>query len=132
MTVGLETLKVIEITMLNRNESWYYHDKTKDYKLYNDITHKMSRFISRTRLLQLNHSYSTQRNEDMNTSVAALARIGKNYFTTESSRTRVGIAGACQIMRLVVFWTLICRALGFEIDEGLLSVLKQRDKHKEK
>jgi len=46
-------------------------------------------------LLQLNHPYSAQSNEAMNTSVAALAPKGKHYSSTESLRTRVGIAGVC-------------------------------------
>ena len=109
--------------MLERSKSGYYGNKIQDEKLYKDITHDMSRFITRTTLFQLNHCYSTQRNETMNTSVAALVlKVG--ISTTISLMTQVEIAGACQILESARFWTLKCRELGFKIDGGLLSVLK--------
>ena len=83
-------------------------------------------------LLQLNHPYSTQSNEAMNTSVAALAPKGKHYSSTDSLRTRVGIAGGCQIVGHATFWTMVLNAFDIEMDDGLKAFLDQRDSHKAK
>ena len=83
-------------------------------------------------LLQLNHPYINQSNEAMNTLVAALAPKGKHYSATELLRTRVGIAGGCQIIGHTSFWTMVCDVFDFQIDDGLKSFLDQRDRQKAK
>ena len=91
-----------------------------------------ARFITRPMLLMLNHQYSTQKNEAMNTFVASLAPRTKHYCTTNQLLTRVGIAGACQIIGNASFWSQVCYSLDFQIDGNLLSILEQRDTHKQK
>ena len=123
-------MKAREIAMYQRNKRGYYWCKEKHADLYKEITLAMSRFITRAMLLQLNHTYSTQKNEAMNHSVSSTAPKSKHYSTTDSLLTRVGIAGACQILGHASFWTKVCSAFDFDIDSGLLSLLQQRDAHK--
>ena len=113
--------------MAQRNERAYYRCKVTHEKLYNEITHEMKRFFTRTMLEQLNHSRSTQHNEATNTSVAVLAQKGRNYSFTDSLRTRVRITGGCQILGHTAFWSLLFDAIDIEMDDGLKSFLQQRD-----
>ena len=131
-TENLQALKEREIAMIQRNERGYYRCKVTHEKLHTDITHEMKRFFSREMLLQLNHPYSTQSNEAGNNSVAALAQKGKHYSSTDSLRTRVGIAGGCQIVGHATFWTMVLNAFDIEMDDGLKAFLDQRDSHKAK
>ena len=96
-TENLQALKQREIVMIQRNERGYYHCNITHDKLHTEITQEMKRFLTREMLLQLNHPYSTQSNEAMNTSVAALAPKGKHYPSTDSLKTRIGIAAGFQI-----------------------------------
>ena len=66
----------------------------------------------------------------MNTSVASYTPKSKHYCITNSLLTRVGIAGACQVLEHAKFWSMVCAEFDFQIDANLLSVLTQRDEHK--
>ena len=89
-----------------------------------------SRFITRDMLEQLNHKWSTQKNEAMNTSVFSLAPKYKHYSGTDFLLTRVGIAGACQVLDFATFWTKVYQAYETDIDPNLLSILSMRDEKK--
>ena len=91
-----------------------------------------SRFIHRNMLVQLNHMWSTQKNDAMNTSVSSYAPKNKHYSGTDSLLTRVGISGACQVVGYAAFWTKVYRACGTDIDPNLLSILSSRDEKKAK
>ena len=118
--------------MMERTQRGYYRSKTDHEQLYLQIMDEYARFITRAMLLMLNHPYSTQKNEAMNTSAASLAPKTKHYCTTNSLLTRVGISAACQIIGHATFWSTICTAFDFDIDLNLLAVLRQRDTHKRK
>ena len=118
--------------MMERTERGYYRSKVDHEKLYLEVMEEYARFITRPMLLMLNHQYSTQKNEAMNTSVASLAPKTKHYCSTNQLLTRVGIAGACQVIGHATFWSKVCSSLDFKIDANLLSILKQRDTHKQK
>ena len=128
----LDEMKMREKVMMERTERGYYRSKIRHEKLYLEIMEEYDRFITRPMLLMLNHTYSTQKNEAMNTSVASLAPKTKHYCTTNSLLTRVGIAAACQILGHAEFWSKVCLSMDFTIDANLLSLLLQRDKHKQK
>ena len=79
----LEEMKNRERVMMERNDRGYYRCKVKDKKLYDEIMGVYSRFITRDMLEQLNHKWSTQKNEAMNTSVFSLAPKHKHYSRTD-------------------------------------------------
>ena len=126
----LEEMKLREKTMSERTERGYYRSKQDHEELYWQIMEEYSRFITRPMLLQLNHKWSTQKNEAMNTSVASSAPKTKHYCATNSLLTRVGIAGASQVIGHAKFWSMVCDEFDFKMDANLLSILTQRDEHK--
>ena len=65
-------------------------------------------------------------------SVALLVPKTKHCCTTNQLLTRVDIARACQVIGHTTFWSKVCSSLDFEMDGNLLSILKQRDTHKQK
>ena len=77
-----------------------------------------------------NRIWNMQKNETMNTSVAALAQKNKTYSMSASLMTRVSIAAGCQISGFANFWSTCCTALGFDIDPHLHSILAARDRIK--
>ena len=123
-------MKQRERVMMERNDRGYYRCKVKDKQLYDDIMSEYSRFITPDNLAMVHHVWSTQKNEAMNTSVAALAPKHKHYSMTISLKTRVGIAAACQVQGFAKFWSNVCTTLGFDIDANLLSKLTMRDEKK--
>ena len=123
-------MKLREKTMSERTERGYYRSKQDHEELYWQIMEEYSRFITRPMLLQLNHTWSTQKNEAMNTSVASAAPKTKHYCATNSLLTRVGIAGASQVIGHAKFWSMVCDEFDFKMDANLLSILTQRDEHK--
>jgi len=128
----LEEMKNRERVMMERNDRGYYRCKVKDKKLYDEIMGVYSRFITPDMLIQLNHMWSTQKNEAMNTSVSSYAPKNKHYSGTDSLLTRVGIAGACQVIGFAAFWTKVYQAYETDIDPNLLSILSSRDEKKVK
>ena len=74
------------------------------------------RFIQPDMLKQLWHEWDTQKNEAMNTSVAALAPKNKTYSMSDSLATRVAIAAGCQVYRFAKLWSICSESLGFTID----------------
>ena len=128
----LDEMKMREKVMMERTERRYYRSKIRHEKLYLEIMEEYERFITHPMLLMLNHPYSTQKNEAMNTSIASLAPKIKHYCTTNVLLTRVGIAAACQIIGHAQFWSKVFLSMDFEIDANLLSLLLQRDKYKQK
>ena len=76
--------------------------------------------------------WNTQKNEEMNTSVAALAPKNKTYSMLDSLTTQVTIAAGCQISGFATFWSTCCTTLGFDIDPYLLSIIQARDRIKRK
>ena len=126
----LEEMKNRERVMMERNDRGYYRCKVKDKKLYDEIMGVYSRFITPDMLMQLNHMWSTQKNEAMNTSVSSYAPKNKHYSGTDSLLTRVGIAGACQVIGYAAFWTKVYQAYLADIDPNLLSILSLRDEKK--
>ena len=117
---------------MDRNDRGYYRCKVKDKKLYDEIMGVYARFITRDMLVQLNHMWSTQKNEAMNTSVSSYAPKNKHYSGTDSLLTRVGIAGACQVLGFAALWTKVYEAYETNIDPNLLSILTMRDEKKVK
>ena len=82
--VDVDEMKNREQVMMERNDRGYYRCKIKDRELYEQIMHEYSRFITPDMLKQLNHGWSTQKNELMNTSVASYAPKNKHYSGTDS------------------------------------------------
>ena len=128
----LEEMKKRERVMMERNDRGYYRCKVKDKQLYEEIKQAYSRFVTPQMLKQLNHPWSTQKNEALNMSVSSYVPKVKHYSGTDSLLARVSITAGCQVVGYAAFWTQICSYLGFNIDSNLLSVMSARDEKKRK
>ena len=80
-------------------------------------------YITIEALRQVNHPWTTQKNEAMNTSVAAFAPKGKTYSMTNSLLTRVSIAAGISIAGHERFWINVAAELDFTFDAKCLSHL---------
>ena len=98
-----EEMKVRERVMLDRKSSGYYMCKIKHKHLQDGMMRQCNRYIERTMLVQLNHPYSTQKNEVIHTSASVFAPKNKNYASDSSLRCMVGIAAGTQISGYVSF-----------------------------
>ena len=63
-------------------------------------------------------------------SVASHAPKGKTYFTTESLRARIGIAGAVQVAGYRDMWGTIFLEFPLNVDNNLCGVLTTMNKRK--
>jgi hypothetical protein len=66
-----------------------YRDKKKDPLLYAEMLEIHSKYTTPTRLHEVHHTWSTQKNEAMNQSIAKYAPKGRDYSTTGSLYRRV-------------------------------------------
>ena len=123
----LEDWKKTEAALVQRNQRGYYRSKITHAQLYKDMTLAYQPYIEEEMLKQLQHSFSTQRNEAMNQSVASYAPKGKTYSLTDSLDTRVCIAGGIQIHGYAGLWSKIFGAFQIELDDNLRKHLESRD-----
>ena len=128
----LTDLRKRELLLMERNEKGYYRCKERYYKLYNATTVSCKTYITPDMIKQLNHPYSTNPNESMNTSVTAFVPKGKTYLLTASLDTRVGIAGAIQVVGYFDFWKQVFDEFGITMDVNLRLHLETRDRVKGK
>ena len=126
----LTDLRKRELLLMERNEKGYYRCKERYYKLYNATTVSCKTYITPDMMKQLNHPYSTNPNESMNTSVTAFVPKGKTYLLTASLDTRVGIAGAIQVVGYFDFWKQVFDEFGITMDVNLRLHLETREKVK--
>ena len=82
-----EKLKEMERTVQS-----FYRCKVKDKFLYQQMKNTYQPFTNEERLQESLHSYSTQKNEAMNNSVAKYAPKTRTYSTTMALTNRVMIA----------------------------------------
>ena len=73
-------MKNREQVMMERNDRGYYRCKIWDAKLYDEIMGVYSCFINPDITTQLNHVWSTQKNESMNTSLSSYAPNTKHHL----------------------------------------------------
>ena len=126
----LDDWKKTEAALVERNQRGYYRSKITHAQLYKDMTLAYQPYIQEEMLKQLQHSFSTQRNEAMNQSVASYAPKGKTYSLTDSLDTRVCIAGGIQIHGYAGLWSKIFGAFQIELDDNLRKHLESRDRTK--
>ena len=89
-------------------------------------------YITTEAMKQLNHPWHTQKNEAMNISVSAFAPKGKTYSMTNSLLTRVSIDAGISIAGHKKFWKNVATKLEFTFDANFMSMLRSRDRKKEK
>ena len=128
----LDDLRKRELALMERNEKGYYRSKVKHAQLYGEMSLAYQPYITKPMLRQLQHPWSTQKNEAMNQSVASYAPKGKTYSLTNSLDTRVAIAGCVQILGYLEFWSLVFAAFDIELDDNLRKHLRNRDSAKMK
>ena len=76
------------------------------------------------------HSYNSQCNEALNTSVGKYARKGRTYCGTMSLTNRITIAIGVHNVGYQGYWTEVCTSLSMEISPNLDNHLLQRDRRK--
>ena len=123
----MEKLTLREKELISRNTSGYYRCKVRHAQLYEDMATAYAYYISLTMLEQLQHSWDTQKNEGLNTSVASYAPKHKHYSSTTSLDTRVAIAGAVQVLGYEGFWERCFDVLGLDIDDEVRNSWMERD-----
>ena len=129
-TTDLEALKDKERTLRAREEGKYFRSKVDHPILYGQITAAVAPYLAPDKLKMLQHSWSTQKNEAMNNSVAAYAPKVKNFSGTLSLKTRVGIAAGVLALGYFRFWNRVFDALHLDMDSVFATALKARDKKK--
>ena len=125
-------MKKREQVMVERNDRGYYRCKVKDKMLYKEIKQGYSRFVTPQILKQLNHPWSTQKNEVWNMYISNYAPKVKYYSGTDLLLARVNIVVGYQAVGYAAFWTQIYSSLGFDIDSNLFSMMSARDEKKRK
>ena len=80
----------------------------------------------------LMHTYSIQKNESLNHTVATLAPKGKNYSQSALLRTRVMLAAGAQIIGHYSIWKRLFSIFDIHLDENLVRHLKRKYASKKK
>ena len=115
-------------------ENWqkpgYYRSVTENKKLYKQITKIYNELTSDDRLKECLHSYDTQLNEAMNTSVSRYARKGRTYCTTMSLTNRVMIAMGVRNEGFHGFWSRVFDSLQLPMSVSLANHLRTKDRRK--
>ena len=129
---NVEELKKLELSMKDRTDKGYYRCKTQHQSLYNDFKTALSKYITIYMLVMLQHDFSTQKNESLNHTVAALAPKGKDYSKSISLKTQVMMTGGAQIIGHSQLWRQIFSKCILQIDANLARHLKRKDENKSK
>ena len=64
--------------MMERSDKRYYRCKIQHEELYNECMSSYAKYITPEMLIMLQHSFSAQKNEPLNHSIAALTPKGKD------------------------------------------------------
>ena len=96
-----DNAKLIE---MQRTVQSFYRCKVKDKVLYQQMRDAYEPFTKEERLRESLHSYSTQKNEAMNNSVAKYAPKTRTYSTTMALTNRVMIVIGTSNLGYVTFW----------------------------
>ena len=123
----LEDLKGKELDIIERKEKGYYRCRVAHADLYNEIKSIYEKYVTSEMLAMLNHPYDTQKNENMNVSVAEYAPKNKTYGFTESIDASVAMPAATQIVGYYTLWLIIFLVFGLELDRNLKTALLRRD-----
>ena len=76
---------------LKKEKKKYYRCKTRDAKLYKELSDKVARFVTLSALKEVGHGYDTNMNESFNNTIAWVAPKNKVYSTTNSLKNRIAI-----------------------------------------
>ena len=118
--------------MTDRTDKGYYCCKVKDEQLYNDFINAHKKHTTLEQLAMLQHDKSTQPNESMNHSVAAIAPKNKTFSKSSSLLTRVMLCAGAQIIGHHELWNRIFMKFDLKLDENLSRYLMKRDENKSK
>ena len=111
-----------------RGKKTYYRSMVDDAELYEAMVKKYGKYISKKYLLQCQHSFDNQINEEMNNSIAAYTGKDKHYAGTSSLITRVLIADGVHLVGCHHFWISCFKLLEVTIMYQLHSHLLSLDK----
>ena len=128
----LEKWKAREKTLFDKYKNGYYKCKVNDKQVYEQLLTLYKPYITPEALKMIAHPFSTQTNKAMNKSVSAFAPKGKTFSRTESLDTRVGMAGAIQVLGYEVFWDKVFTIFGLILDDNLRLYLRSLQRKKER
>ena len=109
----------------------YYHSKTDDKELYEQLIAAYDRFTTPERLSECLHPYDTQVNEALHHVVAKYAPKTRNYSSTMSLNNRISIAIGVHNMGHFNFWCSVFEKMNLAISSDLSSALQNLDRCKE-
>lgn len=78
-----------------RSKDGYYRDKKLHTKAYDQIKTVLTPFFEESSLQELLHSFDTQKNESLNTTVSYVAPKNRHLCSSSELSTRVGMVAAC-------------------------------------
>ena len=115
------------MAMTDRTDKGCYRCKVKDEPLYNKFIAPHKKHTTLEQLYMLQHEKSTQPNESMNHSVAAMAPKNKTFSKSSSLLTRVMLCAGAQIIGHHELWKRIFLKFNLKLDPNLSRYLMKRD-----
>ena len=108
----------------------FYRNKYNDAKVYNQIKKAYLPYTTEARLKESLHLYDTQKNEDMNNSIAKYAPKTKRYGMTISLTNRVMIAIGVSNLGAEAYWKRVYLRLVIPMSPETISFLQNQDKYR--
>lgn len=111
---------------LKETDNWFYSVK-ENLDAFFQIQFRISTYLTKASLLEINHSLSTQHNESLNKCVASLAAKDRAYNSSSSLKGRIAIAVCKTNLGYEVFFSRLCTKIGLRSTAGMLHWSKQSD-----
>ena len=118
--------------MISNKADDRYRIMISDKDMYKQIHLAVEPFFTTVSLKQIWHSYSTNRNENMNHVVATYARKHCHFSSSLSLATCVSVASDTQVIGHLPYWSILFNRAGITMHPSVQTYLKQRDDKKER
>ena len=118
--------------MISNKADGRYRDIVHDKDMYEQIYAAVEPFLTTVSLKQIWHSYSTNRNENMNHVVATYAPKHCQFSSSLSLATRVSLASSTQVIGHLPYWSMLLHRAGITMHPSVMSYLKERDNKRER
>jgi hypothetical protein len=105
----------------------YYRCKTRDAKLYAVLQEKMSRFVTKDKLIEMAHGLDTNMNEAFNQICTWFAPKNKVYAGAYSLQNRIAFAVGINSVGVLEFFTRLFRKLGITMTDNVEHYLKTKE-----
>ena len=109
-------------------EPYYYMCKFHDFEDYKRMRSEYEMYTSEEALAQCLHRYDTQKNESLNIVIAKYAPKNRHYSKSVALLTRVYVAVGVSLVRKQMYWSEVCKELGFNSGKIMDEILGSDDK----